>query len=146
MTELTIGPAAPTDADAILDLLTRSALPTAGLIEHLADVMVARDGERIVGTVALERYAGGALLRSVAVDTSLRGSGVGRRLTAAAIERARALQVPALFLLTTTAERFFPKFGFEPISRADVPASVQASVEFTTVCPASAVVMKKVLR
>ena len=38
---------------------------------------------------------------------------------------------------------FFPKFGFEQIARADVPASVQASVEFQSACPASAVVMRK---
>jgi amino-acid N-acetyltransferase len=47
--------------------------------------------------------------------------------------------------LTTTAEHFFPKFGFERIARADVPSSVQRSVEFTSVCPASATVMRKPL-
>ena len=48
-----------------------------------------------------------------------------------------------VFLLTTTAERFFPKFGFEQIARDDVPPSVQASVEFRSACPASAIVMRK---
>jgi amino-acid N-acetyltransferase len=47
--------------------------------------------------------------------------------------------------LTTTAERYFPKFGFERIERNDVPASVQASVEFTSACPSSAIVMRKPL-
>ena len=37
-----------------------------------------------------------------------------------------------MFLLTTTAERFFPKFGFEQITRDEVPETVQASVEFTS--------------
>ena len=54
--------------------------------------------------------------------------------------------VEAVFLLTTTAEAFFPKFGFEPMLARDVPASVQASVEFRSACPASAVVMRKRLR
>jgi hypothetical protein len=48
-------------------------------------------------------------------------------------------------LLTTTAERFFPKFGFESIARTDVPATVQASIEFTSACPTSAAVMRKQL-
>jgi len=48
-------------------------------------------------------------------------------------------------LLTTTAADFFPKFGFEPIARADVPASVQSSIEFTSACPATATVMRKTL-
>jgi amino-acid N-acetyltransferase len=48
-----------------------------------------------------------------------------------------------VFLLTTTAEGFFPRFGFEAVRHADVPASVQASVEFQSACPASAIVMRK---
>jgi amino-acid N-acetyltransferase len=48
-----------------------------------------------------------------------------------------------VFLLTTTAEAFFPKFGFEQIQRIDVPISLQASVEFQSACPASAIVMRK---
>ena len=70
---------------------------------------------------------------------------VTRELTAAAIHLADTLNAPALYLLTTTAEQFFPKFGFERIARADVPATVQASVEFTSACPTSATVMRKTL-
>jgi amino-acid N-acetyltransferase len=77
------------------------------------------------------------------VDEDHRGTGLGNRLTAAAIEDARRRALPALYLLTTTAERFFPRFGFERISRDDVPASVQASIEFREACPASALVMRK---
>ena len=48
-----------------------------------------------------------------------------------------------VFLLTTTAERYFPKLGFKTIARDDVPASVQSSIEFQGACPASAIVMRK---
>jgi amino-acid N-acetyltransferase len=41
-------------------------------------------------------------------------------------------------LLTTTAEDFFLRFGFQPISRVEFPLAVQASVEFQEVCPDSA--------
>ena len=81
----------------------------------------------------------------MAVDVTERGTGLGVRLTEAAIARARAGRVPALYLLTTTAERFFPRFGFTPITREDVPDSVRSSVEFQSACPASAIVMRKVL-
>ena len=37
--------------------------------------------------------------------------------------------IRAVYLLTTTAERFFPRFGFEVIDRADVPDSVMRSAE-----------------
>lgn len=97
----------------------------------------------MVGTAALEIRAEGALLRSVAVDPSLQGTGLGHRLTEAALQMAKEHGARSVFLLTTTAERFFPKFGFEPITRPEVPASVQASVEFQSACPASAAVMHR---
>jgi amino-acid N-acetyltransferase len=144
MTE-SIQTAQPEDFDGIAELLRVNKLPTDGLRDHLATALVARDGETIVGSAALEVYGDGALLRSVAVASDLRNSGLGRRLTDAAIELARARRVPALYLLTTTADRYFPRFGFERIERGDVPAGVQQSVEFTSACPASAIVMRRAL-
>jgi amino-acid N-acetyltransferase len=140
-----IGPASPEDEAAVLALLDRSRLPKDGLTDHLGTTIVARHGDRIVGTAALELYADGALLRSVAVDPEMRGRGIGHRLTDAATRRAAELGVPALYLLTTTAERFFPRFGFSTISRDDVPGTVKASVEFGSACPDSATVMRKML-
>ncbi|HEY7474721.1 MAG TPA: arsenic resistance N-acetyltransferase ArsN2 [Vicinamibacterales bacterium] len=131
------------DAGAVLDLLKAEHLPPDGLLDHLDTTFVARQDARIVGSAALEVYADGALLRSVAVASELKGRGVGRELTNAALTAARELRVPALYLLTTTADGYFPKFGFERITRAEVPASVQTSVEFTSACPASAIVMRK---
>jgi amino-acid N-acetyltransferase len=76
------------------------------------------------------------------VDPERQGQGLGRRLVSAVLEMARQDGAGAVFLLTTTAERFFPRLGFEPIARAEVPTSVQASAEFQSVCPASAVAMR----
>jgi amino-acid N-acetyltransferase len=141
--DIRIEPAVPSDAGSIEALLRHANLPTDGLAAHLEAAFVARDGDRVVGSVAVELYADGGLLRSVAVDAGCRGSGIGARLTAAAIEEARRRRMPALYLLTTTAETFFPRFGFATITRDEVPASVQHSVEFRGACPASAVVMLK---
>jgi amino-acid N-acetyltransferase len=85
----------------------------------------------------------GALLRSVAVDPARQGRRLGHQLTEAALRLAQLHGADTVFLLTTTAERFFPRFGFEPIARDEVPASVQASVEFQSACPESAIVMRK---
>jgi amino-acid N-acetyltransferase len=133
------------DLAAVLQLLRESALPVDGLSEHLPTTLVIRDGPRVVGSAALEIYPDGALLRSVAVSHALRGTGAGRSLTDAAIALARTRGVPALYLLTTTAEEYFPRFGFTPIARDEVPAGVQRSVEFTSACPSSATVMRKPL-
>jgi amino-acid N-acetyltransferase len=133
------------DFDAIARLLLDQHLPIAGLRDHLATTLIARDGEAIVGSAALEVYEDGALLRSVAVAGNLQHAGLGRTLVDATIDLARMRGIPALYLLTTTAERYFPRFGFERIERRDVPAGVQRSVEFISACPASAIVMRKAL-
>lgn len=131
------------DLPEVLALLAEHGLPEEGVDEHVATLVVARENGHVVGTAAVEVYADGALLRSVAVAPAVQGLGLGHRLTDAALSVAREHHVDTVFLLTTTAERFFPKLGFEPASRADVPASVQASVEFQSACPTSATVMRK---
>lgn len=142
---MTIETASVRDLPQIRELLDRHHLPLAGLGEHIATMLVAREGSQVVGTAALEIYDAAALLRSVAVDSGQQGRGLGHELTEAALRLAWAHGAQQVFLLTTTAERFFPRFGFEAITRADVPAAVQASVEFQSACPASAVVMRKSL-
>jgi amino-acid N-acetyltransferase len=145
MTGVTIAAARPTDYDTVAALVERQHLPLDGLRQHFDAAIVARAGTRIIGCSALEVYEGGALLRSVAVDAEYRGTGVGRELTDAAIQLARRRLVPAIYLLTTTAEPFFRKFDFEIVDRADVPASLLASAEFAHACPSTAIVMRRFL-
>jgi amino-acid N-acetyltransferase len=144
--EARIAAAQAADAAAIFALLEQQHLPLDGLRDHLATTLVARtDGGQIVGSAALEIYPDGALLRSVAIAAGRQHNGLGRRLTESAIALARERRVRAIYLLTTTAEQYFPRFGFEPIARAEVPPGVQTSVEFTSACPSSATVMRKTL-
>jgi amino-acid N-acetyltransferase len=142
---VTIAAARLSDYDTVAALLEREHLPLDGLRQHFDTAIVALAGNRIIGCSALEVYEGGALLRSVAVDAEYRKSGAGSDLTRAAIELATRRLVPAIYLLTTTAEWFFRKFDFEIVDRADVPASVLASAEFTHACPSTAIVMRRFL-
>jgi amino-acid N-acetyltransferase len=130
------------DLPAILKLLEQSGLPCDGLAEHFGLALVAREGDRVVGSAAVERYGDAGLLRSVAVDPAHRGQGLGARLVGAALEHARQHGLQSVYLLTTTAPDYFPRFGFRPIARDDVAPAVQESVEFTSACPASALVMR----
>jgi amino-acid N-acetyltransferase len=57
------------------------------------------------------------------------------------ISDAEARGIRALYLLTTTAERYFPGFGFREIARDEVPTDVRETAEFQSACPASATVM-----
>lgn len=135
---MTIGPARPGDYAGIEALLREHRLPEAGLRSHLETTLVARDAGRIVGCAALELYGRSALLRSVAVNGPRRGSGLGRALTHAALELARARGVETVYLLTETAASFFARLGFREISRDTVAPAVRQSVEFVSACPATA--------
>jgi amino-acid N-acetyltransferase len=143
MTTITIEHARSDDGAAIIDLLTTSALPTEGLTEHLMTAVVARNNGHVVGCAALELYDDGALLRSVAVDPVAKGKGVGSRLVAVALDLARSRGARMVYLLTTTAEAWFPRFGFERITRDEVADGVRRSAEFTSVCPSTATVMRR---
>lgn len=144
--DIIIARARPDDLHAVLRLLAANGLPKDGLARHLSTAVVARAGAAIVGSAAIESYADGALLRSVAVAPAWHGRGLGHRLVEEAVDLAGTLGTPAVYLLTTTAEDFFPKFQFERITRGDVPPGVKTSVEFTSACPSTAVVMRRVLR
>jgi amino-acid N-acetyltransferase len=133
------------DAPAIGELLLANDLCVDGM-EALRDTtVVARINNEIVGCAALELYEDAALLRSVTVHEDARGQGLGRRLVHETLARARAAGVADLYLLTLTAEAWFPRFGFEAVSRDDAPAAVRNSEEFTTFCPDTAVLMRLTL-
>jgi amino-acid N-acetyltransferase len=140
-TSLEIDSARPEELDALLALLASAGLPTAGFADCLGDALVARDGERIGGCVALELHGEEALLRSLVVAPAARGRGLGEKLTAAALDRAESRGARRVWLLTTTAERFFPRFGFLAVEREELPAALAASAELRGACPASAVAM-----
>jgi amino-acid N-acetyltransferase len=126
------------DRAAVHALLRSHKLPLAGFDDAHVRALVAKDGPAVVGSAAVELHGPDGLLRSVAVADDYRGRSLGAQLTIAAIALAREQQLSALYLLTETAAAFFPKFGFVPVSREDIPDRVKQSVEFTSACPAGA--------
>ena len=146
MTGVRIEPATSQDRAEIEALLAANRLPIDGVKDWMESALVARAGSRTIGCAALEVYPSGVLLRSVAVESAWRGRGVGGQLTDAGLALARSRGAEAAYLLTTTAGDFFPRFGFERVERADVPDDVKQSIEFTSACPSSALVMRANLR
>jgi amino-acid N-acetyltransferase len=129
------------DLAAVEQLLTASGLPTDGVADALCTFIVAESDERIVGVVGLEICCEHALLRSTAVAPEWRDRGLGRQLVERIIAEAETRNIRALYLLTTTAERYFPTFGFVKTVRDAVPEPVRRTSEFVSACPASATVM-----
>jgi N-acetylglutamate synthase-like GNAT family acetyltransferase len=136
-------PATPDDFAGVEALLTDSGLPLDGVPETLDAFVVAEHDGALVGVAGLEVCCEHALLRSVAVSPTWRSKGLGRALVTRVIADAESRQIDALYLLTTTADRYFPHFGFAQVTRDTVPADVQATAEFRSACPASATVMRR---
>lgn len=144
----TIERATAADLPRLLSLLDSVRLPREGVAEHLSGFLIARGASgRVEGCVGMERHGPVALLRSAAVAPALQGTGLGRRLTAALLELARAEGVTEVVLLTTTARDFFAeKFGFREAARADYDARLAGSPEWNLPRCSSAVFMRLDLR
>lgn len=142
----TLRPARPEDLAPVLALLRDSDLPIEGVGDAFDRFVVASAEGEIVGVAGLEVYGSAGLLRSVAVAGGWRGRGLGGALTEEVMRAAGRAGVEEVYLLTETAEDFFPRHGFRRIPREDAAASVQASVEFARLCPSSSAVMVRPVR
>jgi amino-acid N-acetyltransferase len=142
--KMAIRPARETDAAPIAALLRDASLPHDDFAPHLANFLVARAGDEVVGAVGLEVQGAAALLRSLVVAPELRGQGLGDSLTETVVARARPLGVRRIYLLTTTADKFFARRGFTVIARSNVPAGIAATEEFRSLCPATAACMVRI--
>ena len=131
------------DISAVESLLLASDLPIDGVRDNFSSFVVADDDGAIAGAIGLEKYGSVALLRSAVVSPDHRGTGIGRRLVEQLLARAEEAGIDELYLLTTTADKYFPRFGFTRTTRSDVPEAVKASAEFRGACPDTAVVMTR---
>lgn len=143
---VTLRPAAAGDLPAVSALLTEAGLPLDGLDDQFGPAyVVAVDGDNIVGAEGIERYGTAGLLRSAVVSAAWQGHGIGDRLTRNRLSWASEQQLHEIWLLTTTAGEYFPRFGFASADRAEAPAPLRDSPEFKTACPATATAMRLIL-
>lgn len=141
---ITVSGVRPEEETAVKELLSDCQLHTADLnSEKMRHFIVARKGDTVVGTIGLELSPPHALLRSLAVGQDHRRRGIGAQLIASAERHARMMGVATLYLLTMTAADFFGRCDFRETGRHDAPASLQATDEFKSVCPDTAVCMRK---
>ena len=125
-------------------LLVESGLPAADITAgHLKHFFFCGPGTDLEGLVGLELYGEVALLRSLAVASERRGSGLGSRLVEHAERYARDRGVKSLYLLTTTAEAFFMRRGYTRLAREKAPDPIRNTTEFGGICPLSSAFMFK---
>jgi amino-acid N-acetyltransferase len=127
-----------------LAALEAAGLPTDDLDGGGRFFAAAVDG-RPVAFGGLEGAGPDQLLRSVVVPAGLRGGGHGRRLAEALTRQAGLDGAERLWLLTTSADPFFARLGWQATDRASAPEVIRASRQFSELCPASAVLMRRPL-
>ena len=120
-------PVDPLDTAELHDFLAEADLTTAGLDARGARYWIVR-GERgeIVGSTGFERSpsAPDALIRSVAVASAMRASGLGSELARFALDAARAAGVERAWLFSRRSGPFWQKLGFEQVSTASLAAAL----------------------
>ena len=137
---------AASDLDTLKSWLSAAELPIADLtVAHMQYFLIATTSEAPVGMIGLEQFGAVGLLRSLVVDPSSRSGGIGRRLVTALEAEAIAAGVNDLWLLTIDADEYFARLGYQTMGREAAPAAIQATNEFSSLCPGDAVLMRKKL-
>lgn len=109
------------DADAGTVLLEKELVT---LYEDVQEFWVAELAGRVVGCGALHvLWEDLAEIRTLAVERTIRGRGIGYTLVQRLIDVAVHLGLSRIFVLTFETE-FFARFGFVPIEGAPVPQEV----------------------
>jgi amino-acid N-acetyltransferase len=126
-------------------LLIEEKLPVDDLPANLENFFVVRLNNEVIATAGFEVYGNYGLLRSVVVQRSFRGIGIAADLLQHIETVAADKSLQKIYLLTETAPGYFGKRGYRHVTRAEVPADIKSSSEFSHVCPASAMVFLKTI-
>ena len=139
-----IRPAVVEDLPVIEKLLVDCDLLAVELAANLDRFLVAEQAG-IIGVIGSEYARDAVLIRSAAVRSSVRQSGVASALLGQALEQAKRDGCRTASLFTTTAAAFFANRGFVVVPRTEVPAALLASPAVTVCCCATAVAMRREL-
>jgi amino-acid N-acetyltransferase len=134
-----------TDISNIVKLLKNNNLPFKDIPSKTDHLFLGCIQGTTVGVGGVKIYGRYGLLRSLVIKEPYRKKGNGKKLCNQLTNHAKQRGVDELYLLTTTAVPFFEKMEFHQIDRSEVPKIIQKTSEFTSLCPATAICMKRVL-
>jgi amino-acid N-acetyltransferase len=128
--EIALRPARPDDISAIEDLLKAEWLPPMSIEEFIDSFWVLESEDGVVGCAGIEIYGEAAVLRSVVVAPTLRGTGEGDHLVRTGLEYARDQGAKRVYLFTMHAAPFFARYGFQPVTTDDFEPEVRESWQY----------------
>jgi N-acetylglutamate synthase-like GNAT family acetyltransferase len=129
--QIEVKPIAHGQLDRLRIVLLSEGLPAVDILKAPVRFFEAcTDNGAAIGWGGLEIYGDQAVMRSVVINSVLRGTGAGKALVETLISEAKALNLKKLWLLTTNAENFFAKLGFCHAIRSEAPKEIQDCEEF----------------
>jgi amino-acid N-acetyltransferase len=143
MSRVTFSPLPQGQHDVLRPALEAVRLPTDDLDDSGHAFFELSDELGPIGFVGVEGIGTDRLLRSLVVLPSRKRQGHGGLLMAHAEAYARQDGVQRLHLLTTDVADFFRVRGYRPADRADAPAAIVATAQFSSLCPSSATYLIK---
>ncbi len=90
----------------------------------------------------ISRIGRNSVTSFIAVKDSFQKQGLGKELTNKVINEAGKRAKASIYLLTTDAELFFVRMGFQKIIKASAPDILKKTKQYSEICSDSAVVMK----
>jgi GNAT superfamily N-acetyltransferase len=149
-----ITPATRADAPGVIDLIGRVFVEYGWIWEPATEVpdllrwtphyapprgafFVVREGERIVGSVGVDRVGGGvtAELHRLYLDPAMRGRGLGEALVNTILDWCRTHGVARLVLWSDTrfthAHRLYLRTGFRQTGERELPEDINQSREYS---------------
>ncbi|AWJ84846.1 hypothetical protein TSH58p_15730 [Azospirillum sp. TSH58] len=139
----TVTPLAKPELPALAALLAMEGLPNQDIADAGRRFWRVDDPDGLLGYGGLEVYGRDGLLRSVVVLPERRRRGNGHAVVDAISREAMALGLDRLWLLTIGAAGFFERIGFRRAERSEAPPDVRASAQFASLCPGSAVCLRR---
>jgi amino-acid N-acetyltransferase len=135
----------PSELAAAKALLEKASLVVSDISEKVKLFGLFSDNN-LLALAGLEVFGNEALLRSVCVSAQEKGKGYGQQIIKNLENDAARNKITDLYLLTTTASKFFERIGYQVADRNTAPDAIKNTSEFSDLCHSSAVFMHKTLR
>ncbi len=110
-------------------LLMMGGLSGQRVAAHVGKSFIAEASDEVMAAISLEYFGGDALLRWVYVDPAWRGQGVATNIVEHVLTSAVLDAIDAVYVLSGATERFFARFGFVRVQRADLPFTIARAME-----------------
>ena len=115
-TNVTFRSAHARDVPRMAELIAAAHLPPLFIEEYLDGFIAAQQGDDLIACGGIEIYDDCGVIRSVVVDESGRGLGLGGRLAELLMEKGRTAGVTDLFLFTADALPFWLHYDFVEVT------------------------------